>query len=84
VPEFDGRGETYEMAFQPAADFARTINRLNPAHATITLWVYPDGFGLYRKLRNELHSRGFLVAARPLPEGMRIRGSPAGSLSAGQ
>ncbi|HEV3120830.1 MAG TPA: hypothetical protein VGY53_02955, partial [Isosphaeraceae bacterium] len=84
VPEFEGRGETFETAFRPASDFARTINRLTPTRATITMWVYPDGFALYRKLRDALHARGFLVAARPLPEGMAIRGSPAGSLSAGQ
>jgi hypothetical protein len=84
VPEFEGRGETFEMAFQPASDFARTINRLNPLRATVTFWVYPDSFGLYRKLRDELHTRGFLVAARPMPEGLPIKGSPAGSLSAGQ
>jgi hypothetical protein len=48
------------------------------------MWVYADGFPLYRRLRDELHARGFLVAARPLPEGMTIKGSPSGSLSAGQ
>jgi hypothetical protein len=84
VPEFDGRGETFDAAFRPASEFARTINRLSPSHATITMWVYPDGFALYRKLRDELHTRGFVVAARPLPANLPIRGSPAGSLSAGQ
>jgi hypothetical protein len=84
VPEFEGRGETFEAARQPISNFSRVINRLNPAHATITMWVYPDGFGLYRKLRDELHGRDFMVAARPLPEGVPIRGSPAGTQSAGQ
>ena len=50
----------------------------------MTLWVYPDSFTLFRKLREDLQARGYLVAARPLPDGMAIRGSPAGSLSAGQ
>jgi hypothetical protein len=84
VPEFEGRGETYEQAKSPSSDFSRAINRLNPARATITMWIYPDGFVLYRKLRDELHAQGYLVAARPLPAGMAIRGSPAGSISAGQ
>jgi hypothetical protein len=84
VPESDNRGDTYETAWQPISPFARTIARLNPTHATITMWVYPDGFPLYRQLRDDLHARGFLVAARPLPAAMAIRGSPAGSLSAGQ
>ncbi len=84
IPEFEGRGETYEATLKPISDYARAISRLNPARATITMWIYPDGFALFRKLRDNLHERGFLVAARPLPEGMAIRGSPGGSLSAGQ
>jgi hypothetical protein len=60
------------------------LNRLNPERNSITLWVYADSYPLFRKLREDLHARGFLVAARPLPDGIPIRGSPAGSLSAGQ
>src|SRR5262249_13325931 len=84
IAEYEGRGEAYEATRQSFSEFARTINRLNNERATITMWVYPDGFALYRKLRDDLHARGFLVAARPLPEGMPIKGSPSGSLSAGQ
>jgi hypothetical protein len=84
IPEYEGRGEPYETTRQSFSEFSRALNRLNSEHATITMWVYPDGFPLYRKLRDDLHARGFLVAARPLPEGMPIKGSPAGSLSAGQ
>ena len=84
VPEFEGRGETYETTRQPISAFARTMSRLTPERNTITFWIYPDGFALFRKLRDDLHARGFLVAARPLPDGMAIRGSPAGSISAGQ
>jgi hypothetical protein len=84
VPERETRGETLESACQPASDFFRAVNSLNPQFATITLWVYPDSFELYRQLRPRLHDRGFLVAARPLPAGMAIRGSPDGSSSAGQ
>jgi hypothetical protein len=84
VPEGDLRGETFDVALRPASAFSRAINRLNPPKATITLWIYPDGFALYRRLRDHLHARGFLVAARPLPFGIPIRGSPSGSFSAGQ
>ena len=84
IPEFEGRGETYESTRAPVSEYARAINRLNPGRSTITMWIYPDSFTLYRKLRDELHAHGFIVAARPLPEGMSIRGSPSGSLSAGQ
>ena len=84
VPEFENRGETYEATRNPISEFSRAINRINPARATITLWVYPDSFTLYRRLRNDLVERGFSVAARPLPDGMTIRGSPQGTQSAAQ
>ena len=78
------RGETLDVTRSPSSAFARAIHQLNPDRDTITMWIYPDGFALYRQLRDELHAQGFLVAARPLPEGTSIKGSPAGSLSAGQ
>jgi hypothetical protein len=84
VPEQESRGETYESTRNPISEYSRAINRINPARATITLWVYPDSFALYRRLRTDLVDRGFSVAARPLPEGMTIRGSPQGTQSAAQ
>jgi hypothetical protein len=84
VPEFENRGETIETTRSPLSEFSRAVNRISPAHATITLWVYPDSFLLYRRIRAELVERGFSVAARPLPEGMTIRGSPQGTQSAAQ
>jgi hypothetical protein len=84
IPTQKLRGETYEQARSPASDFARATTRLDPQRDAITMWVYPDGFELYRALRDLLHQRGFLVSARPLPADMPIRGSPVGSVSAAQ
>lgn len=84
IPESDHRGETYDSARNPLSDFNRIINRFNPRRSTVTLWVYPDSFGLYRRIRADLVARGFSVAARPLPSGLGIRGSPMGSQSAAQ
>jgi hypothetical protein len=84
VPEYENRGETYESTRNPISEYSRAINRINPARATITVWVYPDSFSIYRRLRADLVERGFSVAARPLPEGMTIRGSPQGTQSAAQ
>ena len=84
LPESDNRGETFEATRGPLSEFSRAINRLNPERSTITLWVYPDSFTLFRQIRDELTERGFSVAARPLPKGMTIRGSPMGTQSAAQ
>jgi hypothetical protein len=84
IPESDGRGESFEATRNPLSEFSRAINRITPGRATITLWVYPDSFLLYRRIRADLVERGFSVAARPLPPGMTIRGSPLGTQSAAQ
>jgi hypothetical protein len=84
LPESENRGETYEATRGPLSEFSRAINRLSPDRSTITLWVYPDSFTLFRQIRNELTEHGFSVAARPLPAGMTIRGSPMGTQSAAQ
>ena len=84
IPESENRGETYESTRNPISQYSQAINRLNPSRAVLTFWVYPDSFDLYRRLRAELMARGFSVAGRPLPEGMAIRGSPMGSVSATQ
>ncbi len=55
-----------------------------PKDSTLTFWVYPDSFELFRKLQAIAHARGFTVAGRPLPHGLPIAGSPQGSRSSGQ
>ena len=84
VPESETRGETYEATRGPLSEYSRATNRLSPERSTITLWVYPDSFTLFRQIRGDLTERGFSVAARPLPDGMTIRGSPMGTQSAAQ
>lgn len=51
---------------------------------TVTVWVYPDSFGQFRKIKEHLYKRGIATAARPLPEGQPISGGPQGSRSAAQ
>ncbi len=84
IPEAQNRGETFQATRNPVSEYARAVNRLSPGRAVITFWVYPDSFDIYRRLRAELVARNFSVAGRPLPEGMTIRGSPMGSVSAAQ
>lgn len=84
IPETEQRGETYQATRNPISQYGRAVNQLTPGRSIVTFWVYPDSFALYRRLRAELVDRGFSVAGRPLPEGMMIRGSPMGSVSAAQ
>jgi hypothetical protein len=56
----------------------------DPQTTTITVWVYPDSFGQFRRLKEYLYGRGFATAARPLPDNRPISGGPQGSRSNAQ
>lgn len=83
LPESDLKGERSDVALRPESFFRNELRKAEPA-STITFWVYPDSFALYRKLQALAHREGFTVAARPMPEGTPIMGSPHGSRSAAQ
>lgn len=83
VPDAGLKGETAKEALKKNSSFQQLLRSASP-EATLTFWVYPDSFGLYRDLTQFAHREGFTVAARPLPMGVQIAGSPKGSRSAGQ
>jgi hypothetical protein len=84
VPSDNLLGETAEVALSEGSEFRTILGKLNPRQTTITLWVYPDSFGLFRAVRKELYHAEFAAAARPLPDDAPIGGSPHGSKSAAQ
>lgn len=83
IPEADIDAERADAALRPDSAFRNELRKAEPG-STITFWVYPDSFVLFRKLQTLAHREGFTVAARPLPEGTPIMGSPHGSRSAAQ
>jgi len=83
-PLQEPEGELLERAMRPNSDFRDRIDRLAPAKSTITVWVYPDSYHQFRDLKKFLFDRGYLAAARPLPDGHPIGASPDGSRSAAQ
>lgn len=82
-PEPETRGETVEVALKKGSQFYQAIIGAAP-DTTLTFWVYPDSYPIYRKLQKFSHDHGFSVAGRPLPTGIPISGSPNGSKSASQ
>jgi len=83
VPEPDLDTEGVDEALKAGSDFLRFLRGAD-ADTTITFWVYPDSFEIYRRLQEFAHHENFTVAARPLPKGVPIAGSPQGSRSSGQ
>jgi hypothetical protein len=80
----DLAGESAAEALREGSQFQSVLAKLLPGRHTITLWTYPDSFEAFRQIRRALYLRGFSAAARPLPQGMPISGSPEGSKSAAQ
>lgn len=83
LPEPDLQLEPVEAALQRGSDFYQALLAAGPTTA-LTFWVYPDSFAACAQLKEFAHRHGYEVAARPLPEGVPIMGSPDGSKSIAQ
>lgn len=83
IPEADQAAESAAEALRPGSAFHRALLSVD-ADATLTFWVYPDSYSIYQTLKQVAHEEGFTVAARPLPFGIPISGSPNGTRSSGQ
>ncbi len=82
-PTPDLQRETAEEALRRGSAFYNHL--LTGGHSvTLTLWVYSDSFELCRQIQEFGHRHGYDVAARPLPDGVPITGSPNGSRSFAQ
>lgn len=77
-------GESIEDALQTGSRLRVELAGRLPRETVITVWVYPDSFEAYRRLKEALFEEGFLTAARPLPEGVLVGASPRGSRSSAQ
>jgi len=75
--------ETVPEALRPGSRFYQALLEAKNESA-LTFWVYPDSFEAFAQLKAACHGQNFLVAGRPLPEGIPIAGSPRGTRSSGQ
>lgn len=83
VADPDLKSETLDQALSRGSNFVQALQAAD-AKTAITFWVYPDSFKLYRELKRVIQAEGLVVAARPLPFGTPIAGSPQGTRSKGQ
>ena len=77
-------GEPVETVYQPDSDFRRRLKSFSPGRTTISVWVYPESFSSYRKLKNWLQEQGYQSAAWPIAKGDFISGGPNGLRSTAQ
>lgn len=80
----DNQGEPLAEALSASGRLRLEMSSRKPSETVVTVWVYPDSFDEFRQLKNALFQEGFLSAARPLPDGIRIGASPHGSRSVAQ
>jgi hypothetical protein len=83
VADPDLKAETLDQALARGSNFVQALQAADEKTA-ITFWVYPDSFKLFRELKRVIQAEGLVVAARPLPFGTPIAGSPQGTRSKGQ
>lgn len=84
VPTADQIGEDVDAALGEDSTFINYLRSLDANDTTVTVWTYPDSYSAYRRLKEKLQGLGFQYAARPMPEGELIGGSPRGSRSAAE
>ena len=84
VPEPNLLKESVEQSLGPGGRLRAELAIHQNQNTTVTVWVYPDSFGAFRKLKDMLFPEGFLCAARPLPFGVPVGASPNGSSSTAQ
>lgn len=77
LPQPSAVYESADEALLPRSRFLDALRSAGPG-ATLTFWVYPDSFTLFRELQDFAHDNGFDVAGRPLPVGIPITGSSSG------
>ncbi|MEX2170995.1 MAG: hypothetical protein WD851_16875 [Pirellulales bacterium] len=84
VPTSAQIGEPVEQSLMEGSELFARLARFAPERTTITIWVYPDSFPQFRAMKEALFQRGYATAARPLPAGIPIGGSPSGTKSSAQ
>lgn len=84
LPESQRMGEPVDQAVLASSDLWYHLKRYRPESTVVTIWTYPGSFSDFRRLKQELFEAGYATAARPLPSGVLIAGSPRGSKSAAQ
>lgn len=75
--------ESVPDALRPGSRFRQQLETC-PPDSVVTIWVYENSFEQFAAIRELAHGLRLRVAARPLPDGTPIVGSPNGSRSSAQ
>ena len=84
VPKSENIGIPVEKALSDGSQFRTWIDGLEPQKTTVSLWVYPESFEEFNRLKRWLYERGFQTACWPLSRNGLISGGPSGFRSTAQ
>ena len=84
VPTGGSLGQSLDELLTEDSSFRNHIDRMNPKTTTISVWVYPDSFTEFNRLKKWLYERGFQTACWPLSQTSLISGGPSGYRSTAQ
>lgn len=78
LPTRSQLGEVIDTALAEGSNFQHRLGRMIPGKTTVSLWVYPDGYGDLEKVQASLRRSGFQTACWPLKFDGLISGGPRG------
>ncbi len=84
VPVGDQIGVEVDEALTAGSDFRNWMNSVSAEKTTVSVWVYPDGFEDFNRLKKLLYENGFKTACWPLSTNSPISGGPSGYRSTAQ
>jgi hypothetical protein len=84
IPLSETIGEPVDDALRDPSEFRVRLTQYAPRGTTVTLWTYGDSFADYARVKDMLYNLGYSVAARPLPDDVRIAASNFGTRSSAQ
>ena len=83
-PINENLGTEADQALAEGAEFTSRLTRLTPAKTTVSIWVYPDSYSEYNRVKDWLYENGFQVACWPMDFDKRISGGPDGFRTSAQ
>lgn len=83
-PIDDDVGRPLDEAIRPGGLVDIELAGRDPDRTSVAIWVYPDSYGEFRRVKEHLYAKGYATAAWPLETGDAITAGPTGRKSSAQ
>jgi effector-binding domain-containing protein len=83
-PSSENVGTPVEQSLTGPSEFRDVIRRFPPGKTTVSVWIYPDSYAEYNRLKSWLYEQHYQIACWPLAAGKHISGGPNGLRTSAQ